>query len=169
MNFIKSKFTTTKRFLSNINSLYLNFRPFIWFIFVNEFLFDFYLLEGESMIPTFKEFGDVVIVEKLTTSKLFHKIFRKSGEFRKGEIVCLINPIENDVKICKRIIHLENEIVKFKNGNEILVPKNHVWVEGDNKDNSMDSRKFGPVSKHLIVGRIRYQLWPKLTILKYNY
>jgi len=117
------------------------------------------------MIPTFKEYGDIVIVDKITNSKLFNKIFNTGSNYKKGEIVCLINPIENDVKICKRIIYVENETVKFKNGNEIIVPKNHVWVEGDNKDNSLDSRKFGPVSNHLIVGRIRYQLWPKLSLL----
>lgn len=168
MNILKTKLIPIKNLLSNVNSLYLNFRPFIWFIFVNEFIFDYYLLEGESMIPTFKDYGDIVLVEKITTSKLFKIIFKRSSfDFQKGEIVCLINPIENNVKICKRITHLENEVIKFKNGNEIIVPKNHVWVEGDNKDNSMDSRKFGPVSKHLIVGRIRYQIWPKICVLKY--
>ncbi|KAG5130718.1 hypothetical protein JHK84_037115 [Glycine max] len=36
----------------------------------------------------------------------------------------------------------------------LLVPKGAVWVEGDNKYNSNDSRKFGPVPFDLIDGKM---------------
>ena len=34
------------------------------------------------------------------------------------------------------------------------VPLNHVWLEGDNKNHSYDSRNHGPVPINLIKGKI---------------
>uniref|UniRef100_A0A4W5N872 Peptidase S26 domain-containing protein n=1 Tax=Hucho hucho TaxID=62062 RepID=A0A4W5N872_9TELE len=35
-----------------------------------------------------------------------------------------------------------------------MVPKGHVWLEGDNLSNSADSRSYGPVPYALIRGRV---------------
>ena len=40
------------------------------------------------------------------------------------------------------------------------MPKGHIWVEGDNKENSKDSRDIGPVSLALVEGIVRYRVWP---------
>ena len=42
----------------------------------------------------------------------------------------------------------------------IVVPKGSVWVEGDYKFNSRDSRKFGPVPYDLIRGRLFWRIYP---------
>ena len=34
------------------------------------------------------------------------------------------------------------------------MPKGHIWIEGDNKHNSRDSRQFGPVPYGLLEGRV---------------
>ncbi|KAF2101532.1 LexA/Signal peptidase [Rhizodiscina lignyota] len=53
-----------------------------------------------------------------------------------------------------------------KNGGKIggpdtvIIPYNHVWVEGDNSDKSMDSRDYGPISLALMTGKARYVMWP---------
>lgn len=57
---------------------------------------------------------------------------------KKGDIIISKSPIKPDIDICKRIIHMENE---YKDG--IKIPKNHIWIEGDNKYNSFDSRDHG--------------------------
>ena len=35
-----------------------------------------------------------------------------------------------------------------------------VWVEGDNTDNSSDSRVFGAVNQDLVLGVVEYCVWP---------
>jgi signal peptidase I len=40
------------------------------------------------------------------------------------------------------------------------VPAGQVWVMGDNRSNSKDSRWFGPVPQSTIIGRVDFRYWP---------
>jgi len=87
------------------------------------------------MLPSFKE-GDFVLVEKF--SYLFSK------------------PRENDVVVLKHPHskkYLIKRIAKAING--------AVFVEGDNKTESEDSRHFGPVGRKQIIGKILLQIKSK--------
>ena len=42
----------------------------------------------------------------------------------------------------------------------IVVPAGDVWVMGDNRGNSLDSRYFGPIPVKTIVGRAIWKVWP---------
>lgn len=69
------------------------------------------------------------------------------------------SPLNPNTLICKRIAALAGDPVKagfFAKP----VPKGHVWLLGDNRANSTDSREFGAIPVGLIVGRVAFRVWP---------
>jgi len=42
----------------------------------------------------------------------------------------------------------------------VIVPPHTLWVMGDNRGNSADSRVFGPVPRSTVVGRAFSRVWP---------
>jgi signal peptidase I len=42
----------------------------------------------------------------------------------------------------------------------VHVPKGQLWVMGDNRSNSSDSRVFGPIKRSSLVGRAFLRIWP---------
>ncbi|EOA37160.1 hypothetical protein CARUB_v10010493mg [Capsella rubella] len=113
---------------------------------------------GPSMIPTLHPSGNVLLAERI--SKRYQKPSR-------GDIVVIRSP-ENPKKTpIKRVIGIEGDCISFvvdpvKNDKSqtIVVPKGHVFVQGDYTHNSRDSRTFGPVPYGLIQGRVLWRVWP---------
>jgi signal peptidase I len=97
-----------------------------------------------------------------------------------GEATGLTSP---DTVLIKRVIGLPGETVEVRdnqvyvNGNpiaepylpdgiamrdfeELVIPADHVFMMGDNRNQSRDSRVFGPIPREDIVGRAFVTVWP---------
>lgn len=67
----------------------------------------------------------------------------------------------------KRVIGVGGQRVRAASSRQRiqhLIPPYSLYVEGDNRSNSRDSRQIGPISKGLLVGVAEYVLWPPTRI-----
>uniref|UniRef100_A0A914MG86 Mitochondrial inner membrane protease subunit n=1 Tax=Meloidogyne incognita TaxID=6306 RepID=A0A914MG86_MELIC len=114
-------------------------------------------ISGTSMLPTLVP-GDVVWI-----SKIFPKPVT-------GDIFVFTAPPDPTKNHIKRIVALEGDTARTKQGGRVLVPKNHIWVVSDNLKcpTVLDSRAYGPVNCGLIVGKATCLIWPpsRWSILK---
>lgn len=123
---------------------------------ISEYVFDFTLCVGPSMLPTIKE-NDVVLTEHISTRFLFN--------IKRGDIVIFKSPTDPKQFLCKRVRGLEFDVIPAETSWKFLkttkyIPRGHVWLQGDNENNSTDSRCFGPVPFGLIRGRAVMRVWP---------
>jgi signal peptidase I len=148
---------------------------------IKAFLFQAFFIPSESMEPTLGV-GDRVIVNKLSDG--FGRgdliVFEKPEGEGGGGVQDLI----------KRVVGLPGETVSVEGDQVYIdandgqgprpldepyladgldlgadyqgepIPEGHVFVMGDNRDESRDSRFFGPVPKGDVVGRAFLRVWP---------
>jgi len=113
-------------------------------------------VDGKSMEPTFKS-GD-----HLLASKAYWLI----GELRDNDIVVIEGELPGE-HLIKRIYRQAGEKVDWANipedysmaQDEFVVPSQQVYLLGDNREVSEDSRKFGSVDKSRIIGKIVLKRW----------
>jgi signal peptidase I len=140
---------------------------------INVFLGQATRVDGQSMEPTLHT-DERLVVEKLT--------YRLHGP-KRFDIVVIRVPSQGDELLIKRVIGLPGDTVEIRDGvvyingdpldepfvvqttypgrdAKVIVPPLHVFVMGDNRTHSNDSRSFGPVPIDSIVGRAWVSYWP---------
>ncbi|CAH8538413.1 unnamed protein product [Schistosoma curassoni] len=112
--------------------------------------------DGVSMQPTVND-GDYLVVERLSIIL---------GRIRRGDVVIAGQRRKYDTTyVLKRIKGLGDDRVTFwdKSNMEIIakqVPRGHVWLEGDNTLQSLDSRSYGPVPISHLEYKVFLRVWP---------
>lgn len=138
------------------------------------FLFNFSEVRGSSMEPGIHD-RDRILVDHL--SYLFTDVHR-------GDVVVLRYPLDPSLDYIKRVVGLPGDEITIR-GQEVwvngelseepyvadelvdpytymttIVKPGHVFVLGDNRLRSSDSREFGQVETRLLRGKVRFRLWP---------
>ena len=146
---------------------------------IKTFLFQAFFIPSGSMEPTLR-IGDRVLVNKLSY---------RFGDVERGDLVVFARPdipAESAAAVrdlIKRVIALPGETIEARDGeiwvndrklsepylpggtiSENLprqeVPHGKIWVMGDNRTNSRDSRVLGPIDLDTVHGRAFVRIWP---------
>ena len=151
-----------------------------------------FLVNGQSMSPSFENW-DYLIIDQAT-----YNFVRKP---KRGEVIVFIAPNKRKkTYYIKRVIGLPNETVELINGKVVIkneaykegfelkesyvtaqnksfqnktvtLGADEYFVMGDNRNNSLDSRFWGPLKEDAVVGRALVRLFPfdKVDYLPSNY
>jgi len=119
------------------------------------------------MLPTLNARGDIVLAESLSL---------RMGNLQRGDVVVASSPTNPRHTVCKRVLGLGGDRVVVgdpmpsssssspsmspSTSGTVLIPKGHVWLQGDNAKNSTDSRSYGPVPINMVRARVFYRCWP---------
>jgi signal peptidase I len=130
-------------------------------------------IETMSMSPTLVA-GEHVLADKVS---------RRDGRWQRGDVVAFRRTSHGEVLV-KRIVALAGDNVGLRDGRlfvngarvtepytdasridsvyfgPVHVPAAHVFVLGDDRGNSRDSRVFGPVATSALMSRIDAVIWP---------
>ena len=150
------------------------------FVVVYRFLFQPHQVKGSSMYDNFHD-GEYLLTDKVSY---------RFGQPQKDDVIVFKAPQNEDYDYIKRIIALPGDRIKIaggqvfvndqldnesgyldgritthaglyaKEGQTLTVPAGEYFVMGDNRNNSSDSREWGPVPQLNIVGRAWMRYWP---------
>lgn len=138
----------------------------VFCVIVHYFFVSVLVIRGASMYPNYQD-GYLMLVNKIS-------YFTDDPE--RGDVVGMFFPGETDKRFIKRVIGLPGETIRISQGrvyiNNQLLEENYLdstiftspslertlqageyFVMGDNRNESSDSRAWGPVPRSFIVGK----------------
>ena len=145
------------------------------FGFVRPYVVEAYRIPTESMVPTL-EVGDRVLANKF--------IYRFTQPERRDIVVFDSVEEDDDQTLIKRVVGLAGDEIQVQDGvlyvngeaqeepylndpgrpqapyGPTVVPEGHIFVMGDNRGNSADSRVFGPLPLENLKGEAFMRFWP---------
>jgi len=136
------------------------------------------------VVPT----GSMLPTIQLSDQVLANKFIYRFTDPQRGDIVVLDDPDGNVTTLIKRVIAVGGQTIDLQNGRVVVngqaltepyshglpsiplrgstitfpykVPADSVWVMGDNRTDSQDSRWFGAVPMSSVHGRAFFIYWP---------
>lgn len=142
-------------------------------VFFRAFIFQNYIVEGQSMLNTLLP-GERVIVSRLSYIL---------GDPQRGDVIVLQFPLDPERDFVKRIIGLPGETIAIDDGRvtidgkplppetyidfpsqtdmgPVLLADDEYFVMGDNRAGSSDSRSWGPLRANDIIGKAWLVYYP---------
>ena len=131
-----------------------------------------YRIEGQSMEPNFHH-GQYLLVNKLAY---------RLGEYRRGDVIVFHYPNNPSQDYIKRVIGLPGDTIEFRDGvlfvdglnvdepyAQVPIARNipaqtvapgFLYVLGDNRPASSDTRTWGQLSQDFVIGKAWLAIWP---------
>ncbi|MGB9588698.1 MAG: signal peptidase I, partial [Armatimonadota bacterium] len=135
-------------------------------------------IPSESMYPTLH------VHDRILVNKLVYKL--RDPQY--GDVIVFRSPPgasngDIEVYLIKRVIGKSGDVIAVKDGTvyrngapleeryirdeskdyqmeATTVPPHSIWVMGDNRNNSTDSRMWGPLNEKYIIGKAILRFWP---------
>jgi signal peptidase I len=146
---------------------------FVLALLIQQFVVKPFSIPSQSMEPTLTN-GDRVLVARFSY---------RFGAPKRGDIIVFHPPTSPKEEYIKRVVGLAGDRVAVHDGKlwingeaqdepyiketpmvgtfpEVTVPEGAVFAMGDNRNNSGDSRFFGPVPLSSILGKAFFLYWP---------
>jgi signal peptidase I len=147
---------------------------------INLFLAQATRVYGQSMEPNLHT-DQRLIVEKLSYNRYARQLLGFDGPEQSDVVVIRLESQGNELLI-KRVIGLPGDVIEIRDGRvfvngqpltepylggitpgyygPVTVPPLHIFVLGDNRGFSNDSRNFGTVPLKNVIGRAWFSYWP---------
>jgi signal peptidase I len=144
-------------------------------LFLQAYVVKTYVVPTGSMVPT------IHLEDRIISNRLAYRF----GEPETGDVVVIENPSHEGPPLVKRVIATEGEQLDIREGlvyldgeeldepwvqparrgkeslpEPVVVPEGDVWVMGDNRVGSSDSRVFGTLPADSIYGQAFFTYWP---------
>lgn len=144
-------------------------------IIIREFIVTPVFVSGQSMEPTFHNKNRVVIT-KIHTTNHFDMIVFKATHSNTNLIKRVIGLPGDLIKVENDELYIngerfeepyleENKNAVFEGQNltqnlEVEVPEGYLYVLGDNRRNSTDSRILGFIDEDMVIGKVKFRYYP---------
>ena len=144
---------------------------------IRTFAIQTFKIPSESMQST------LLVKDRVLVNKLSYRVH----DIHRGDVIVFTRPpkeTNTDIKdLIKRVVGLPGESVEGRDGHILIdgrtltepyldpgkattdfapvtIPAGSIFVMGDNRDHSQDSRFFGPIEQRTVVGRAFLRIWP---------
>ena len=147
---------------------------------INLFMAQATRVHGQSMEPNLHT-DQRLVVEKLSYNRYLRQLFSFEGP-KHGDVVVVRLPTQGNELLIKRVIGLPGDVIEIHDGQVFVngqpldepylvgnpsgfygpttVPPLNIFVLGDNRNFSNDSRSFGTIPLRNVVGRAWFSYWP---------
>lgn len=112
-----------------------------------------------------------------------HLLLEKGRDVSRGQFVVFLSPARIGLTVMMRVVAVAGDHISDRNGQiylngrldresylprgtltpgltDTVVPSGYIFVLGDNRDDSADSRAYGPIPLSSVKGHVVFRYWP---------